>query len=110
MAYNREDYDPVSTFDHEQVVVGATPASLSASLYDVPQGGGPAKLALIQVLDAAIYFTLDGTTPSSTNGQVVEPSTDPRSLVVVWGSPDIRNFRALRRDAADAKLNVRYSR
>jgi hypothetical protein len=68
---------------------------------------GPAGLkasaALIQVLSDDVYYTFDGSTPSSSNGRRAFAG----DTIVVAGHQKLRDFKAIR-VTTDATLNVEY--
>jgi hypothetical protein len=103
-------------FNSEQLTVSSSVVTLTASEYDntsagvaqpgreAPHAGGfKASAAVIECQDDDVYFTLDGSTPSSTNGRRLTAS----SSLPLAGYQKIANFKAIR-VTGDATLNVEY--
>ena len=96
-------------FAHEQLDSVAAEDQLTASVYNgtVADSRAPFKAcdALIQVLENDIYYTIDGSTPSASNGKVGAVG----SFIGLSGYTAIKNFRFVR-VSADGKLDVDYFR
>ena len=60
--------------------------------------------AFITVEDAAIRFRVDGTSPSTSEGHVVNES----DIILIESASDIEVFQAIRDDAVDAVLKITY--
>lgn len=83
----------------ERLTVDATVGGVT--LADIPSG---ATHALMRVKDAAICFTDSSTAPTATVGMEAEVG----DLINFDGN--LRLFKAIRRDGADAELVVSYFR
>lgn len=96
-------------FDKEQITSTSAVKWLTASKYNPPGANGRASFkaddALVQVQTQQIYYTLDGTDPSSSNGKVGYVG----SIICLSGYQHIQNFR-FTRVSADGKLDVEYFR
>ena len=60
------------------------------------------QAAEITVEDEAVRYFSDGTTPTSTTGTEIEPG----GQIILVNRGEVVQFRAIRRDAADATLRV----
>jgi hypothetical protein len=93
-------------YDSEQLTVSTTMVSLTASKYNntssllIPR---KASVAIIQALANDIYYTLDGSTPSASNGKRLLANTE----LGVAGYNRIKNFRCIR-VSADGAIHVDY--
>lgn len=88
----------------EQITVANTAIGFTAATID--QGGGhpQVSIASCRLETAQVRFTVDGTTPTSTVGTLLEIG-DWLTLT----SPDlVRNFRAIRTGATSGQLNCTY--
>lgn len=103
--YNKSDYDALVTFGSEKITVATSAIGFTAATFDPVGGAGPAKAAFVTVDTAAIRHLCSGT-PDSTTGEPAEPGEH----FVVWGTVDVRAFRAIRRDSTSAVINVQYAR
>lgn len=65
---------------------------------------GTSRYATISVEDAEIRFTVDGTPPTTTVGHKVKPPAE----IELESPEDIAAFRAIRRGAVNAVLQVTY--
>jgi hypothetical protein len=91
-------------FAFEQITVSNSAITLTASIYRVDSSGEKAKRALITCEDAQIRYTYDGTTPTSTVGHIL----NPMDTLVLTGSDNISNFKAIRKGSTDGKISVTY--
>lgn len=83
---------------HQQLTVDATAGGVSLT---IPKG---ASSAFAQVTTAPIYFTLDATTPSSTNGHNAA-SGDSITL-----NSTLSKVRMIRNGGVSAVVNISYYR
>ena len=60
----------------------------------------------IFVEDAQIRFRMDGTAPTATVGEILNPF----DRLTIYNALDARNFRAIRTGGTSATLRVRYKR
>lgn len=104
--FDRGDYDPLNTFAFEQVTVAAAAIGLTAATYDPVGGNGPAKCATLLLETAQIRYRVDGTNPTATVGTPMEIG----ERVTIWGTADLKNFRAIRTGGTSGVLNVEYAR
>jgi hypothetical protein len=89
----------------EQLAVSSSPVSLTAALVNNSANYPDfrASGAMINVITDAIYYTLDGSTPSSTNGINLAAG----GYVELHGYQKVKNFKAIR-VTSDATINVQY--
>lgn len=91
-----------SPYDYEEITVGATAAGLTRAKVEAWKDSGPA--AIVTVGTAAVCFRVDGGEPTAATVNQLE-SGDTLEL---HSFEEMLNFRAIRRDSADAKLGVTY--
>lgn len=91
-------------FAKEEITVGATAGSLSASVYQ-PSTGAPAAEAYLSVEDDTIRIWLDGSTPTSSAGHAIGSG----AALTIRSLSDITNLKYIR-VSANAKLKVTYFR
>lgn len=103
--YDKGEYRPVVSYAFEQVTISTASLGFTSTKYD-PGNGTPAIHALVTVESAQIRYTVDGTTPTTMVGHLKEVGDE----FEVWGSTDIKNFRAIRTGGTDASLAVTYGR
>lgn len=78
---------------------GSTPARWSVTF--------PADAVVVELMDSnGIYYTLDGSTPSATNGQKLATAGD---MLTLAGRTKIANLKMIR-VSADSVVNVTYYR
>lgn len=93
-------------YDSEQLTVSTVAVTLTASKYNntastlVPR---KASVAIIQALANDIYYTLDGSTPSASNGKRLVANTE----LGIAGYQRIKNFKCIR-VSADGAIHVDY--
>ena len=88
----------IGPLNHEAVTVSSTAIGITATVSD---GILPAA-ALITVENAAIRYTVDGTTPTATTGHTALPG----AVFELVDRGEVANFLAIRRDGSDATLKV----
>lgn len=89
----------------EQKTVSSSAVSLTTALVD-NQANYPdfkAAGAIVEVRGDSIYYTTDGSTPSSTNGILAYVG----AIIPIAGYQKIKNLKAIR-VTGDATLNVQY--
>lgn len=89
----------------EQVAVSSTPVSFSTALVDNTANYPDFKAsgALVEVRTNGIYYTLDGSTPSSTNGIAVGAA----QFIEIVGYQNVKKFKGVRQ-TADGTINVQF--
>jgi hypothetical protein len=65
----------------------------------------PASVAVVEVSTNGIYYTLDGSTPSSTNGLALSAGDS----VTLMGKAKISNLKMIRQ-SSDSVVNIAYYR
>lgn len=100
----------------EPLTVSSTPVTLTASVYNATSAGATsqreypmpgnqkAAKAVVETLTNAIWYTLDGTTPSSTNGHLLNAGDQ----VTLENYTKIKNFKAIRTAGSDATVYITY--
>ena len=91
-AYNTESITVSNT------AIGFTSATISPEVRTKP------IKAVFTVETAAIRFTVDGSTPTSTVGFLAQIG----DIVTINGEHDIKKFRAIRTDSTDATIQPIY--
>lgn len=96
---------PLNSFGFEQITVDSTSGGKSFAATEYDDGTNkPAVGAFCSLETASIRYTTDGTAPTTTVGHLVQPG----EAFVVWGSKDIKAFRAIRTGATSGVLTVTY--
>ena len=103
--FDKNEYHPLDGFAFEALAVSTTAVAFTAATY-APTTGTPAVMAKCSVETAAVRYRLDGTDPTATVGEVLEPGDE----LAVWGTMDIRSIRFIRRDGVDATLSTHFYR
>jgi hypothetical protein len=97
----------------ERLTVGAAAVNITASVYTIAGSGGAAEgqgvgylpklatAAVIQVIDGPIYWTIDGSTPSSTVGF----QNDTGDFIYLDSAQKVKEFKAIRA-SADVTIEV----
>ena len=85
-------------FDSERLTIGTTAVPLTL---DKARG---ATFALITIETAAIRMRVTGETPTSSAGKVGNVD----DVIKLENPQEIANFRVIRRDGADATIDVEY--
>lgn len=94
-------------YDSEQITVSTSAIGLTAAKYNntastlVPR---KASVIIIQCLANNVYYTLDGSTPSGSNGKLLVANVE----LGIAGYQRIKNFRAIRAGGVDGALHVDY--
>lgn len=96
-------------FDYETITVSSSVVGLTASKIQ-PAGGRAALGAAITVEGATIRYRLDGGNPvvGSAGHLGYDTSVAPAQVIWVYGTENLRRFRAVREGASDATLRVTY--
>lgn len=89
----------------EQITVGATAIGLTAATINIGGGHPGATAAYCRLETAEIRYTIDGTTPTSTIGTLLEIGEG----LSLTGNDALNNFRAIRTGGSSGKLNCNYS-
>lgn len=82
----------------ESVTVTATSGGLTSGTY------GTATRAVLTVEDASIRVRSDGTSPTASEGHLVEPG----STIVLESADELSNFEAIRTGATSAVIKASY--
>lgn len=91
--------------DYEEISVGNTVVGLSQS--KVSPANAPAMtLAFITVEDAPVRYRYDGGDPSATAGHLANVG----SSITLFGTNNLRQFKAIRSSTTNARLIVTYER
>lgn len=95
----------LKTIAREQIAVSSAAKTLTAATVGTNIGGKERVVyADIDVQDASIYVTFDGsTTPSASAGEIWNPGDKKR----VWGTKNLTNLQFIR-VSSDAVLEVTY--
>ena len=102
MPATRED-QILRTFAEEDITVAASSTRLTLSnIYVTP----PLKKVEIFVEDAQIRFRLDGSDPTSSVGEILNPF----DRVTIENPSDAEAFRAIRTGGTSATIRARYKR
>ncbi len=83
--------------DFETLTISSSAVSITAGIIDQHHDD-----ALITVETAAVRFRIDGTAPTATVGHILEPG----DVLELRGVGELGKFQAIRRDGADATLQV----
>lgn len=89
-------------FAHESITVAGTAIGFTAATYLT--SSEKAKRAIVTVEDAQIRYTYDGTTPTSSIGHLL----NPMDVLVLIGSDNITNFKAIRVSSTSGTLKITY--
>lgn len=97
-----------NVYDSETVTVSSSAISLTTSKVDnhsrVLGSQSKAAAAIIQPTANGFYYTLDGSTPSSSNGAVVAAG----EVLALAGYGKIKKLKMIRSGASDAVVHVDY--
>ena len=92
------------SFAYEALTVAGTAVGFTTATLEDADGNAQKIFATLET--AQIRYTLDGTTPTSTVGHLLEVG----DTLQITGSDDIVAFRAIRTGGTSASLKVTYSR
>lgn len=90
----------IGPFAHESIVVSSTAVGFTLT------NRGGAQAAYVTTQSQELRYTVDGTTPTSTDGHAAAAT----STFWVFGREAIRDFRAIRTGGSDATIKVTYYR
>jgi hypothetical protein len=90
-------------FNYESIAVSTTIVSLTASKY-TDTDGDMAKRCVIKVENGQLRYRMDGENPTTTEGMLL----NPMDILVILGTQNIENFRAIRKTSTDSKIFVQY--
>lgn len=97
-----------NVYDSENVTVSTTAIGGTAAKInntsDTLNAGTKATAALVQAVTNGFYYTLDGTTPSASNGGAVAAG----DVLALAGYGKVNKFRAVRNGGVDAVINIQY--
>lgn len=99
---------PTVTFDFEALTVDGSATAFTSGTYD-PVGvesNPPAISATFQVQVAQIRYRLGETDPTAAVGILAEVGEQ----VTIWGTQDIKSFRAIRTGGTSAVLATHFAR
>lgn len=108
-------------YDREQVTVSAASiggttskidgvSSGAATNIEQPAVGAPtdfrlrASAAVVEVVSGDVYYTLDASTPSATNGNKLANG----AVLNVAGYQKVKNLRMVRQGGSDATVDISY--
>lgn len=92
-----------TAFAYESITISTTVKSLTSGKYTA-DNGEVATRAIITVENARLRYRYDGDNPTSSEGHILNPN----NVLVIIGSANIQNFRAIRVDGTDAVIRVTY--
>jgi hypothetical protein len=98
--YDQLDYYPLRVFAFEALAVAGTALGFTAATMS------GAKCAAVKVEGAQIRYRTDGTDPTATVGV----PADVGDVLIVYGSADVQDFRAIRTGGVSATLSTEFSR
>lgn len=87
----------------ESITVSNTAIGFTAATRNPPTGNKPSQ-AVFTIETAQMRFTVDGTTPTTTVGFLVNIG----DIVTINGEHDIKAFRAIRVGSTDATIQPTY--
>lgn len=97
-----------NVYDSEQLTVSTVSVSLTASKYlnssNLLNTRTKATAALVQAVANGFYYTLDGTTPSGSNGAIVAAG----EVLALAGHSKIAKLKMIRSSGSDASVNIQY--
>jgi len=91
-------------FAFEQITISTAVKTLTSATYRFDSSGEKAKRALITCENAQIRYTYDGTTPTASVGHLL----NPMDILVLTGSDNISNFKAIRKGSTDGQISCTY--
>ena len=91
-----------SAYAFEQITVATTAIGLTTA--NIRRGTGSTKKVVITVESARVRYRVDGTDPTSSVGDLVNPS----QRITLTSFSDIENFSAIRDGSTSATLDVHY--
>ena len=95
-------------YAREQVTVSTTSIGGTAATMNNTSGGQwsfNANAAYVEVISNDIYYTIDGSTPSSTNGNRLAAG----QFLILTSKSKVQNFRAVRgATGVDAVIDISY--
>ncbi|KKN32292.1 hypothetical protein LCGC14_0815340 [marine sediment metagenome] len=106
--YEKASGQYTDTFAFEALAVVGSATAFTAGTYD-PVGvesNTPAISATVQCQVAQVRYRVDGTDPTASVGTLMDVGDE----IVVWGSRDIKSFRAIRTGGVSATLATHYAR
>lgn len=86
----------------ETLTIPNSVVSLSVDKYT--KEGKVAKRAFMTIETATFRYFYSGTNPSASVGHIARNN----SIVVIVGSANIKNFRAIRKDSTNSKATITY--
>ena len=99
-------FRPTIGFASEGLSVSTGVQVLTPTLYKDSSTSGGASNAFITNYGAAIRYTYDGTTPSSTVGHVLADG----GVLVLSGQNQMASFKCIRQSGTDSAIYVTYER
>ncbi len=91
-------------FNFEQITVSNSAIGFTLAKY-TDTDGKKAKKVFVTIEDAQIRYTFDSTTPTSSIGHIA----NPMDAIILIGTQNIENFKAIRKSGSDSKISVTYS-
>lgn len=97
-----------NVYDSEQLTVSTSVVTPTAAKYlnssDPLNTGTKATAALVQAVANGFYYTLDGSTPSGSNGAVVAAG----EVLALAGFSKVSKLKMIRSGGSDASVNIQY--
>jgi len=94
-----EEYD---AYDKETIAVGSTAVGFTSSKIT----NCKVAFCTLDPNGGAIRFWIDGSTPTSTQGHYASPGDS----IIIVGTNNIRNFKAIKAGADDGELQVTFKK
>ncbi len=88
--------------DFEKLTISNAAKSLTAGKYT--KNGYIAKRVMIGVENGQLRYRYDGGTPTATTGMLM----NPMDILVLIGSRNIKNFKAIRKTTTNSQINITY--
>lgn len=90
-----------TAYAFETITVSNAVKTLTASKY-----GDSVKRAVITIQNAQLRYNYNGSTPTATVGHAVNPF----DVIVLIGTSNIQNFKAIRKGTTDSVISVTYEK
>ena len=94
-----------TAYDYESISITNTVTGLTEARY-LDSDGFYAKRIVIAVETAQIRYRYDGGNPSASEGM----PANPMDIIILKGSSNIKNFKAIRTGSTSAALRIIYEK